>query len=78
MKAYVVGYESKEGPENDIEVGWDKEPRWTMSVFKADAERHFLQRKRVHLGEHYCQFSVEALPGGEFSIVCLSHPDLES
>jgi hypothetical protein len=87
MKAYVTGYQSKKqektgekthfGPhEGNVDVIFHKQVKWRMeSVEEAKAECGFLQGMKVRVGEHYCELSVEQLPGGNFAIVCLSHPD---
>lgn len=41
----------------------------------AKIECRYLQETKVHVGEHFCMFSVEQLPEGDFAIVCLSHSD---
>lgn len=86
MKVYVVGYREKEKQEEvkesrfsptNMEVGYSKEPEWTIaSEREAASECQILRGMNVHIGQHYCEFSVEELPqGGEFAIVCVSHPD---
>lgn len=90
MKAYVAGYREKEKEEDkekgrkiasrtEIEVGYSKEPKWTVaSREEANYQCRTLRGVDVHVGPHYCEFSVEELPNGEFAIVCLSHPDNSS
>jgi hypothetical protein len=57
-------------------VLYSKEPQWKITARElADAELRILRNMQVHVGLHYCNFSVEELSGGDFTIVCLSHPD---
>jgi hypothetical protein len=83
MKTYVHGYGPKEKkqtgqeatPQYEIEVEYTKDPQWRMPFREfAECEREDLQRMKVHIADHYCDFSVEELPDNEFAIVCLSHP----
>lgn len=86
MKVYVRGYGPKKRdeetdviriPPNDIEVEYSEEPQWKMSYRElAESECLILQKMRVHVGTHYCELSIEELPEGEFSIACLSHPEM--
>jgi hypothetical protein len=88
MKMYVSGHwpvkktrEQKEQekrlprPIMDFDVAYSKEPKWSMTRDEAEWERDRLQSWNVHVGEHYCKFSVEELPSGSFAIACLSHPE---
>jgi len=89
MKVYVRGYGPlrKEeispqrrpfDPIQDHGVEYRATPDdWKMST-RDEAEMHCqdLNRMQVHVGPHYCEFSVEELPEGDFAIVCLSHPEL--
>jgi hypothetical protein len=84
MKAYVLNYRAKEKkpeerfqPPTDVEVRYSKEPDWVMRlVQEAESECLILNKLRVHVGEHLCEFSIEELPKGGFVVVCLSHPEL--
>jgi hypothetical protein len=88
MKVYVLGYQQKdedkvEPPKRpfdhveNVDVQYCKEPEWKIMLRGlAESELRILRDMRVHVGSHYCEFSVEELPEGEFAIVCLSHPDL--
>ena len=83
MKMYVLGYRSKEEDggrgrkvslPHEVEVQYTKVPEWKLPFRElAEIERDNLQRMHVHVGLHYCEFSVEGLPNNEFGIVCLSH-----
>jgi hypothetical protein len=85
MKAYVTQYRSKRhddqnehhfGPTGNVDVIFHRHPEWEIvSEEEAKTECRLLQNMRVHVGEHYCELSVEELPKGTFAIVCLSHPD---
>jgi hypothetical protein len=84
MKRYVRGYNSKKPKEpaeaevhlsDNVDVEFTKDPEWIMPAREiAESECRILQRMRVHVGTHYCDFSVEELPGNEFAIACKSHP----
>jgi hypothetical protein len=40
-------------------------------TYQAESERVILRGMHVHVGQHYCEFSIEELPkGGRFAIVC--------
>ena len=79
MKLYVLGYRGRDAEQDrfipdGVEVIYSKEPRWRMAHHGlAEAERLNLEQMSVYVGEHHCDFSVEALPEGGFAIVCLSH-----
>lgn len=83
-KVYVLGYRTRDEewgvilrPLENIDVAYSKAPEWKLSHAElADLERMSLEKMNVHVGEHYCKFSVEDLNDGEFAIVCLSHPEL--
>lgn len=36
-----------------------------------------LRTASVSVGTHFCDFSVEELPSGQFAIICASHPALD-
>jgi hypothetical protein len=84
MKAYVLGYNEKEAasePEENLfkpvhEVAYGPGPKWTWAM-RRDAEVYsqLLSSWRIHVGSHYCEFSIELLPDGEFTIVCESNLD---
>jgi|GEM_PF-1856629 hypothetical protein len=88
MKVYVRGYRQKDkdkvlppkrpfDPIEDVDVQYCKEPDWKIPLRElAEPELRILRDMRVHVGSHYCEFSVEELPDGAFAIVCLSHPEL--
>jgi hypothetical protein len=91
MKAYVVGYRGRDkdkieppkrpfDPVEDLDVWFSKGPEyWKIaSLEEAEPELQYLRNCRVHIGSHYCEFSIEELPGGEFAVVCLSHPELDA
>ena len=90
MKVYVLRYgptakqetgERQKSPSDRLEnteVEYSREPVWRMpSLRLAKGERDLLCEMQVHVGPHYCEFSVEELPEGDFALVCLSHPDGE-
>ncbi|HEY3988844.1 MAG TPA: hypothetical protein VGM02_06060 [Acidobacteriaceae bacterium] len=84
MKMYVLGYRSKEYNDEtgktvallyEVEIQYTTDPEWKMPFRElAELERDNLQRMQVHIGPHYCNFSIEQLSGSDFAIVCLSHP----
>ena len=88
MKVYVRGYRQKDkdkvlppkrpfDPIEDVDVQYCKEPDWKIPLRElAEPELRILCGMHVHIGLHYCEFSVEELPDGAFAIVCLSHPEL--
>jgi hypothetical protein len=84
MKSYVRGYQSRK-PEgsaaqnaalpNEVEVEFTRVAQWRIPAREvAGYECEILQRMRVHVGAHNCEFSIEELSSNEFAIVCLSHP----
>jgi hypothetical protein len=80
MKVYVADWNPEENaPEQNptpYVIKYSEQPVWTMeSVPQAEFQCNCLNSKRVHIGQHYCKFSVEDLPEGKFAIVCLTHPD---
>lgn len=88
MKAYVLGYRTKTDEEieaqrrtavpfariEEIEVQYHSRPVWRIPSHEAEWRCAELQRSRIHVGQHYCEFSLEELPEGNFAIVCESHP----
>jgi hypothetical protein len=87
MKRYVLGYRQKDDdkieppirpfyPVENVDVQYCDGPDWKMPYREhAEMELRILAAMRVHVGPHYCEFSLEELPEGEFAIVCLSHPE---
>lgn len=72
MKVYVLDYRPKIGKP---EVGYGAEPKWRMAfLHEAVKECQLLNNAPVYVGEHCCEFAVEKLPEGDFTIICLSHP----
>jgi hypothetical protein len=56
-------------------VEFDRDPLWKLPAKElADVELLILERMGVSVGQHFCQFSVEELPEGEFALVCRNHP----
>jgi hypothetical protein len=88
MKVYVQGYRQKDRGKvqppsppfervEDVEVQYCKEPDRKIGFRElAESELRILRDMHVHVGPHYCEFSVEELTESEFAIVCLSHPEL--
>jgi hypothetical protein len=87
MKRYVIGCRQKDedkieppkrpfDPVGNVEVQYGDGPDWKMPFREyAETELRTLAEMRIHVGPHYCEFSLEELPEGEFAIVCLSHPE---
>lgn len=88
MKVYVRGYKPKAEEEKsdeekrhffapaEILVDYSDVPDdWITTLFDAEFHCQELNRSRVHVGTHYCVFSVEELSDGKSAIVCLTHPD---
>lgn len=89
IKVYVLGYRpeenetdgsNKEGerPQKPpaIVVGYTDDPQWKMAYrAEADLQCSMLNTRAVRVGTHFCSFSVEELPTGEYAIVCGEHPD---
>lgn len=85
-KVYVLGYKTLDKDEivppkrpfdrvENVGVRFAAEPVWKFpDLATAKLECANLTQMVVHVGPHYCDLSVEALEGGEFAIVCLSHP----
>lgn len=90
MKRYVLGYRQKDEdkieppkrpfePVENVDVQYSEGPEWKMPFREyAETELRILVGMRVHVGPHYCEFSLEELPEGEFAIACLSHPEPHS
>ena len=88
MKVDVLGYQQKDrdkvqppkrpfDPIEDVDVQYCTEPDWKITLRElAEPELRILRDMRVHVGSHYCEFSIEELLDGAFAIVCLSHPEL--
>ncbi|MBZ5511472.1 MAG: hypothetical protein LAN70_09925 [Acidobacteriia bacterium] len=80
MKVYVADYKPQENATEQnptpYNIEYSKRPVWTLEfVRQAESECNNLNSMRVHIGQHYCKFSVEELPEGVFAVVCLTHPD---
>lgn len=87
VKAYVCGCQRKskddiEPPKRpsdlveDVDIQFGLVPRWKWpSRELAESELRILSNMRVRVGTHFCTLSVEELPEGEFTIVCLSHTE---
>jgi hypothetical protein len=86
MKVYVRGYdeipeEKRQRPRYPFEpvdtvwVEYSDIAEWKTTLNDVTWRCKELNGMRVHLGSHYCEFSVEELTDGEFAIVCLHHPD---
>lgn len=79
MKVYVDGFGPKDSqkPLNTrLTVAYSASPERTWgSLLHANSDCEYLNRHRIHVGQHLCYFSVEELPSGDFSIVCLTHPE---
>jgi hypothetical protein len=84
MKVYVHGYSNAATithPDGSIErvigavkVAYSSTPTYTWpSRMEAQYECEFLNREKVAIHFHVCEFTVEELPGGRFGIVCLEH-----
>ena len=61
-------------------VAYGAEPEWTFPErMRAEEEHLILRSLNVHFPDaspvHHCDFAVERLESGEFTIVCLSHPE---
>jgi hypothetical protein len=87
MKVYVRGYgpmpiERREDTAwqfalvEDIWVEYSAAPEWRIPQGRADTECDILRGLHVHVGHHYCDFSVEELAESEFAIKCELHPEL--
>jgi hypothetical protein len=91
MKVYVYGYRARTDEEIEAErrklppftliepviVSYHENPEWRIPLeSEAVWRRDELQNALVHVGPHYCEFSIEELPEGDFAIVCAEHPEL--
>jgi len=86
MKVYALRYRQEDDvqppkrpydPIEDVDVQYSKQPDWKITLRELAApELRILRNMRVHVGSHYCEFSIEELPDGAFAIFCLSHPEL--
>ena len=80
MKRYVQGFVEllmKEGLQDnwqDYDVDYGESPTWIMPKNEAEIECARLGGWKVHVGEHFCEFAVEALTPSEFTVVCVNHP----
>ena len=88
MTAFVMGWLIREDEElaevdprpamwkENVDVGYSSTPVLRIKTrHEADLDCERLRRMRVHVGAHYCEFGVEELPEGDFTLVCFSHPD---
>jgi hypothetical protein len=83
MKVYVLRIDPKNAepgvppkfPMDNQEIRYSREPEWRMTSIEANSWCRSLNNMGVHIGPHYCTFTVEELPTGECAIVCPSHPD---
>lgn len=90
MKVYVLGYRQKDADKveppkrpfervENVDVQYCKEPGWKIGFRElAESELRILREMNVHVGQHYCEFTVEELREGGFAIICPSHPELNS
>jgi hypothetical protein len=90
MKVYVQGYRTTTEEEREkmrrlrpledygLLVSYSELPEWSMERYGVDMHFETLHNKRIHVGSHYCDLSIEELPDGKFTIVCLEHPELHS
>jgi hypothetical protein len=91
MKVYVRGYDTKTDDEIEAErrrlspfaliepivVVYSDSPTWRIPLESEAVWRLVdLQTAHVHVGQHFCEFSIEELPEGDFAIVCAEHPEL--
>jgi hypothetical protein len=93
MKVYVQGYRTQTDaemaeaarerrpfdPVENFLVAYTGHPDWKIpAIHEAEFQCDELRRANVHVGSHYCEFSLEKLPDADFVIVCLTHPELRS
>ena len=71
MPAYVFGYGNLDGP---WKVDFRDVPTLVLNRYGADLHSGCLRSLGIHVGDHHCNFAVEELNGGEFAIVCPTHP----
>lgn len=82
QKVYVRGYAPRDAAANEkwpfvdnVVVEYSSEPEWKMGYDGlADTELRILKGMNVHVGQHYCDLTVEKLPDGQFGIICANHP----
>jgi len=60
---------------DDTGIFFTTEPTWIMT-HRATAETRCagLDLMRVHINSQVCEFAVESLHNGRFTVVCLNHP----
>jgi len=88
MKVYVRGFrtktedeiaeERKRAPFSVIEpliIAYEEAPDGLIISSRWEAECFCRELLGVHVGDHYCQFSIDELANERFAIACLSHPD---
>ena len=69
MKAYVLSNSS------DIQFGAQPTPQSRYATREhAQADCRDLNQVNIEVGTHRCSFSVDALPEGDFGIICVCHP----
>jgi hypothetical protein len=85
MTAYASGFRTVRAtaPEDrpnksaagDAVVDYTPVPVWLL-LNPQEAELHLRQLRllRPHIGGHWCDLALEALPEGYFAIVCDTHP----
>jgi hypothetical protein len=65
---------SSEEVAGDLQVAYNSTPTHTWpSQMEAQLDCNYLNGAVVRVGFHICDFTVEALPGSRFGIVCVDH-----
>ena len=87
MKIYVCGYDQildeKQASRlrikpRQIVVKYCTDPVPLFNTrLEANMDCAMLRTASVSVGTHFCDFSVEELPSGQFAIICASHPALD-
>jgi hypothetical protein len=80
MKAYVIEYGLRlENPQTiEVVYGNDPDTRSRYETFQeAEATCRNLNLFEVRVGQHQCAFSVDSLPGGDFGVFCICHPQCQ-
>ena len=75
MKLYAVSSEAFE--DNHVQIQYGVAPcealRYSTSeLATVDCVR--LNHMQIRVGPHLCAFTVDALPDGSFSVICVCHP----
>ena len=52
----------------NVDVQYCKEPEWEITLREFAESDSNSPHMRVHVGSHYCEFSVEESPEGAFAI----------